>query len=514
MRKSATETTEEEIAKRLRIMTPWLTIKTDLHCGFDRISRVAKFMKCNKGSAPSPLPNGRRPIIIPTILTFIEEETLINPSSGSHRLAHQILANFGIPVSQTTVSSLRHLLKFRFQKPRTTQNLTETQIQKRIEFCTHNLTNEIDWSSNVIISDESRFSMVDDSRRRWIRRGVYLSNTFQKKSKFSKSLMVWACIGKNFKSPLIFIEGNLNTDGYIQMLRNNNVFDTISESLNSETVYFQQDGATCHTSKRSIEYIKEHIQLIENWPSNSPDLSPIENLWAILKLRLQEKAFATLDELKILMIQEWDSLEISLINSLIDKIPERMELCLKQSGKQIGHLLHKIKAQTTNENDDEITIANGTEFEEVKSILDIFKTTSNETFFEKTCLKTICYFKKFASVFQYQNMKFEYFGECVVAIVETENKNCILIRHLSRESTSEQSIIDAQTNPKCHATVAISLILKNCEGWNQIWLIRFKNSKTRDAFYAKVIECTNINAGSDNQTSKGPPYWDKAQETL
>jgi len=48
---------------------------------------------------------------------------------------------------------------------------------------------------------------------------------------------------------------------------------------------FQHDGARAHTSKATIRWldanIKHHI-LREDWPPNSPDFSPIENVWSIM----------------------------------------------------------------------------------------------------------------------------------------------------------------------------------------------------------------------------------------
>ena len=50
---------------------------------------------------------------------------------------------------------------------------------------------------------------------------------------------------------------------------------------------FQQDNASCHKSIESLEIIeilfgKDKIW----WPANSPDLSPIETVWSILKQEL------------------------------------------------------------------------------------------------------------------------------------------------------------------------------------------------------------------------------------
>jgi len=48
---------------------------------------------------------------------------------------------------------------------------------------------------------------------------------------------------------------------------------------------FQQDGARAHTSKATIAWldtnIKHYIPL-KDWPPNSTDLSPIENVWSIM----------------------------------------------------------------------------------------------------------------------------------------------------------------------------------------------------------------------------------------
>ena len=67
--------------------------------------------------------------------------------------------------------------------------------------------------------------------------------------------------------------------------------DKLKENFNLEKdLIFQQDNASCHKSKETLEIIE--VIFGDNkiwWPANSPDLSPIETVWAILKQNYQKK---------------------------------------------------------------------------------------------------------------------------------------------------------------------------------------------------------------------------------
>ncbi len=41
---------------------------------------------------------------------------------------------------------------------------------------------------------------------------------------------------------------------------------------------FQQDLAPAHSAKATSTWFKDHGIPVFNWPANSPDLNPIENL--------------------------------------------------------------------------------------------------------------------------------------------------------------------------------------------------------------------------------------------
>jgi len=74
------------------------------------------------------------------------------------------------------------------------------------------------------------------------------------------------------------------------------------------------------------------IQLLE-WPGNSPNLSPIENLWIILKRKVRLRSPKNMQELIFWIKYAWcHEISPELCNKLAKSMPKRLKTVIMNKG--------------------------------------------------------------------------------------------------------------------------------------------------------------------------------------
>ena len=82
-----------------------------------------------------------------------------------------------------------------------------------------------------------------------------------------------------------------------------------------------QDNVTCHKSRCTMQFLEEEkVCIIDDWPPQSPDLNVIENLWAILKSQVFKQNPKSVEELWLLVQEEWKAITDDVIIKLYESI--------------------------------------------------------------------------------------------------------------------------------------------------------------------------------------------------
>ncbi|KAG2457260.1 TCB1 transposase, partial [Polypterus senegalus] len=205
--------------------------------------------------------------------------------------------------------------------------LSARHMTARMEFAKRHL--------KIIWSDETKIELfgLNSKRYVWKQPGTahHLSNTVPTVKHGGDSIRLWGCFSAAGTGRLVAIEGKMNAAKNRDIL-DKNLLQSAKDLRLGRRFTFQQDNDPKHTAKITKEWLHNNSVTVLEWPSQSPDLNPIEHLWRDLKMAVVQRLPSNLTELEMICKEEWQRIPKSRCEKLVASFPRRLMAVLAQKG--------------------------------------------------------------------------------------------------------------------------------------------------------------------------------------
>jgi transposase len=269
---------------------------------------------------------------------FCIREIISGRSKTGTDVRKRLEADTGIKVCDRTVRNAFREAGLAAVEKETKLMLSPANIKARLEFAKSHQNWTVDDWKRIIWSDEKKVSCFCSDGRTWswIRDGESRQphHVKQKMKHGGGSIMIWGCMTYYGPGFMCKINNMMDQHVYKQILQNY-LLQTIDwYHLDAEKVIFQHDNDPKHRARSVQEWLDEQEFEVMEWPLQSPDLSPIENLWATLNRRLSQYQHPPKGMLELWerAETEWNDITQEECARLIESMPERIAAVLKFKG--------------------------------------------------------------------------------------------------------------------------------------------------------------------------------------
>jgi transposase len=295
-----------------------------------KFKQTSKFCDKKKTGRPSKFTDE----IKNQIVSWVEEDR----RSTSTKLSSMIKEKFGVDINDRTI---RNFLTGKgyfggvcARKPL----LREQNKAKRLAFALEHVDKPLEFWNSILFTDEKKFEMVNSKRRIycWKVKGEELRNdTIQPTVKHGGgSVMMWGSFLGDRVGDLYRVDGIMKKEEYHSILQRHAIPSGLR--LYGEGFVLQQDNDPKHTSKLCQNYLESKqekgVLRILEWPSQSPDLNPIELLWEEMDREIKKQKPTSIPELERIARQVWSNISAETLQKLINRLPRLCKAVIEAEG--------------------------------------------------------------------------------------------------------------------------------------------------------------------------------------
>jgi hypothetical protein len=149
---------------------------------------------------------------------------------------------------------------------------------------------------------------------------------------------VWGCSSWNGLGPLVILDGNLNVEGYKDILTCC-VLSVVEDQFGDDSCLYQHDNAPCHKARSVREWFVNNNVPEMDWPAQSRDLNPVEHLWDELECPLLYRTQhpTSLNALATALQEEWPAIPPETFRHLVESLPSKVRAVIKPKGGPIQY---------------------------------------------------------------------------------------------------------------------------------------------------------------------------------
>ena len=256
------------------------------------------------------------------------------PATTQRELVNDLKAA-GTTVTRKTIGNTLRRNGLKSCSARKVPLLKKAHVEARLKYANDHLKDaQSDWEK-VLWSDETKIELfgLNSTRRVWRKKNAAYDprNTVPTVKHGGGNIMFWGCFSPKGTGLLHRISGKMDGAMYRAVL-GNNLLPSARKLKMGRGWVFQHDNDPKHTAKATKEWLKKkHIKVME-WPSQSPDLNPIENQWRELKVRVAKRQHTNLNDLERICKEEWAKIPPDMCANLVVNYNKRLTAVLANKG--------------------------------------------------------------------------------------------------------------------------------------------------------------------------------------